>query len=170
MKRLLIFLFLIGLSVGCKSAKKATSDSRSQADTFENVVATDTVSTQMSEAQKSIEEEEIIEEIRTSFVPLDSAGITVFKPETIQVRKSRSTRQSESSRDTSKAEASSSDHLIFEADLTTSQDLNKEMEAPKVIEQGLSALFPNWAKIISSLAVVLIPVIIKLFKSKNQAD
>lgn len=155
---------------GCKSIKKAKLTTSSSLMVSSAMAAMDTTAIQEVVEQEDIEETEIIQETKTTSVAIDSAGITVIKPETTTVTRTKTVKKVTSKSDTVQASGSSSDQSISESSDTDTKDLDKSSEGQEVVPEIASAIFPTWGKIIGSVLTVLVPMIWAIWKKRKEAE
>lgn len=168
MIRLLIFLFLVGgILSGCKSVKNlenSKSTSFAVADKIESVDSSSVVS---QEIAKEIEEEDTKETIEQTFIPLDSAGMIIFKPVTISTKTTKSTRITDSNKNESEVKVETFDFNSQEQATSDTIAVNLEAEGIDPIESIASALFPTWVKLLAA-ALVLVPVLLGLWLKRKK--
>lgn len=164
MIRLLISILFVFLLVGCKSTKKLKQTSALMEAVSVDSVSLDSSVNQVSVESGQVQEEEVTEEHEDKFVPLDSAGFTVFKPVSITRKKTKVLKTSNSSSDTTETSHSSDRSSSNSSSQEDFKDLDKASEGIDPIEEVASALFPTWGKILASILVAVVPVLWGFFK------
>lgn len=170
MIRLLILaLFLIGFS-SCKSIKKVKQKESATVAMMKSAAVVDSAVFSLEEIAKEVEEVETTETTKQTFVPLDSAGVTVFKPVILTTKTIKSIKTSDSTKNEQEIKVDSNRTTEQSESSSQSKDLDKASESEQVIGQALDAIFPTWGKILASVLMALIPVLWGWWKKRNQAE
>lgn len=166
---LLSFLFL----VSCKSIKKDKFTSQQQLTDSVYHSSLDQRLFQSRDLSNLLRENISVTLSRSGFQAFDSAGVTVFKPETVSETISRTTEQE--NKDIAVSEESSQDSITASKKQQSSEilDLKKESESEGIFGGIMDAIMPSWTRIILAFLVVLIPLISAIWlkrRLKKQTD
>jgi len=167
MRPLAALLIVLLVAFGCKSIKKTKLKSAYQAETAMSSEAVDSVFVSAMIQEQIQEQEEVEEQTQHSFVALDSAGLTVFKPVTIITTKKKVSKPQTSTDDSTETRIQSTLQTQSSETSERLKDLDKSSEGQEVVAEIASAIFPTWGKIIGSVLTVLVPMIWAIWKKRK---
>lgn len=170
MRSLLLFLGVLALSLtGCKSIKKTKELQSVTMMQSASKMAVDSSVFVLAEVAREVEEEEVTETTEQTFIPLDSAGLTIFKPVVIQKKTSRITRTADSTKNQQDIQINTAEENQSSEQVTSSKDLDKSSEGQDPIESLTTALFPTWGKVLAAILTAVVPVVWGIWKKRNQS-
>jgi hypothetical protein len=167
MNRLLLIGFLLIGLASCKSIKKVKQKESATVSMMKMAAVVDSSAFVLEEKAKEVEEVQITETTKQTFVPLDSAGLTIFKPVTLTTKTTKSVRTADSVKNEQNITVESNRKQESSAQVTISKDLDKSSESEQVIGHALDAFFPKWGKILASILIAVVPVIWGIWKKKK---
>lgn len=168
MKRLILIGFLLIGLASCKSIKKVKQKESATVSMMKMAAVVDSSAFVLEEKAKEVEEVEITETTKQTFVPLDSSGVTIFKPVTLTTKTTKSVRTSDSTKNEQEIKVDSNRQQESTEQVTQSKDLDKASEGQNPIEDIATTLFPTWGKIIASVLTVLVPLIWGIWKKRKE--
>ena len=166
-RALLIGLLLIGFA-SCKSIKKTKELQSVSMMQTASKMALDSSVFVLAEVAKQVEQEEVSETREQTFIPLDSAGLTIFKPVVIQKKTSRITRTADSTKNQQDIQINTLEENQSNEQISSSKDLDKSSEGQDPIESLTTALFPTWGKVLAAILTAGLPVVLAWWKKRNQ--
>lgn len=169
MIRLLLLVLVVScLFPACKSVKKMSNSSSVSSVVAAKTKSRDSTVVVAKETARQIDEEETKETIEQTFIPLDSAGLVIFKPVTILTRTTKSTRTADTNKNESEIKVVTVDFNTSQLSSSDTIAFNLEGEGIDPIESIASALFPTWIKILAT-TLILVPILWGLWlKRKNK--
>ena len=166
-RALLIGLLLIGFA-SCKSIKKTKELQSVSMMQTASKMALDSSVFVLAEVAKQVEQEEVTETTEQTFIPMDSAGLTIFKPVVIQKKTSRITRTADSTKNQQDIQIKTAEENQSNEQINSSKDLDKSSEGQDPIESLTTALFPTWGKVLAAILTAGLPVVLAWWKKRNQ--
>lgn len=156
MKRLALLFLIILSTFACKSVKKRTAEVNTSSLSTAADSTRDSTSTTTRGREFIVKSAQISKETLTGLQPLDSAGVTVFKPFQRTIEYSTTTVTEDRAVDSTRI--SVIDQAIITEDIEThkASQLDKEIEAAPIVGPLADILFPSWLKIASMILILLI--------------